>query len=48
MNENVLLVEDEKALSRTLSDRLRAEGYIVNCALDGNEGLDKATLFRSI
>ena len=43
MNENVLLVEDEKALSRTLSDRLRAEGYIVNCALDGNEGLDKAT-----
>ena len=43
MNENVLLVEDEKALSRTLSDRLCAEGYIVNCALDGNDGLDKAT-----
>src|ERR1700730_7444186 len=43
MNENVLLVEDEKALSQTLSDRLCAEGYIVNCALDGNDGLDKAT-----
>jgi two-component system alkaline phosphatase synthesis response regulator PhoP len=43
MNENVLLIEDEKALSRTLTDRLRSEGYVVNCALNGNEGLDKAT-----
>ena len=43
MNENVLLIEDEKALSQTLSDRLRAEGYVVNFARDGNDGLDKAT-----
>jgi two-component system alkaline phosphatase synthesis response regulator PhoP len=43
MNENVLLIEDEKALSQTLSDRLQAEGYVVNFARDGNDGLDKAT-----
>lgn len=43
MNENVLLVEDEEALARTLSDRLKAEGYVVNSARDGIVGLDKAT-----
>jgi two-component system alkaline phosphatase synthesis response regulator PhoP len=43
MNENVLLIEDEDALCVTVSDRLRADGYVVNCARDGNEGLDKAT-----
>ncbi|HKS75002.1 MAG TPA: response regulator transcription factor [Terriglobales bacterium] len=43
MNENILLVEDEEALRMTLSDRLQNEGYIVECAVDGNAGLDKAT-----
>jgi two-component system, OmpR family, alkaline phosphatase synthesis response regulator PhoP len=43
MNENILLIEDEEALALTLGDRLRAEGYVVNCARDGNEGLNKAT-----
>jgi two-component system alkaline phosphatase synthesis response regulator PhoP len=43
MNENILLVEDEDALSLLLVDRLRTEGYVVNRARDGNEGLDKAT-----
>lgn len=43
MNENILLVEDEEALRMTLSDRLRNEGYIVDFAVDGDEGLDKAT-----
>lgn len=43
MNENILLVEDEEALRMTLSDRLRSEGYIVDFAADGDEGLDKAT-----
>ncbi len=42
MNENILLVEDEEALRMTLSDRLRSEGYIVDLAADGQEGLDKA------
>ena len=43
MNQNILLIEDEDALSLMLSDRLRAEGYVINRARDGIEGLDKAT-----
>lgn len=45
MNETILLVEDEEALRMTLGDRLRSEGYIVELACDGEEGLDKATHF---
>ena len=43
MNESILLVEDEEALRMTLSDRLSSEGYNVDCAMDGDEGLKKAT-----
>jgi two-component system, OmpR family, alkaline phosphatase synthesis response regulator PhoP len=43
MNESILLVEDEKALRTTLRDRLRSEGYVVETAADGSEGLDKAS-----
>jgi two-component system, OmpR family, alkaline phosphatase synthesis response regulator PhoP len=43
MNENILLVEDEDALRITLSDRLRGEGYVVDSAKDGEEGLEKVT-----
>jgi two-component system alkaline phosphatase synthesis response regulator PhoP len=43
MNENILLVEDEEDLRITLSDRLHAEGYVVQCASNGDEGLDQAT-----
>jgi two-component system alkaline phosphatase synthesis response regulator PhoP len=43
MNESILLVEDEKALRTTLSDRLRSEGYVVETATDGREGFDKAS-----
>jgi two-component system alkaline phosphatase synthesis response regulator PhoP len=43
MNENILLVEDEQVLRTTLGDRLRAEGYIVDTAGDGQEGFDKAS-----
>jgi two-component system, OmpR family, alkaline phosphatase synthesis response regulator PhoP len=42
MGQNVLLIEDEEALRMTLSDRLSSEGYAVDCAIDGQEGLDKA------
>jgi two-component system alkaline phosphatase synthesis response regulator PhoP len=39
MDEYILLVEDEEALRMTLSDRLLSEGYKVDCASDGEEGL---------
>ncbi len=45
MNETILLVEDEEALRMTLSDRLAVEGYSVECASNGEEGLLKATEF---
>jgi two-component system alkaline phosphatase synthesis response regulator PhoP len=43
MKETILLVEDEEALRMTLGDRLRSEGYLVDLACDGEEGLNKAT-----
>lgn len=43
MNATILLVEDEKALRMTLGDRLVSEGYNVDYAADGEEGLQKAT-----
>jgi len=42
MDEKILLIEDEEALRMTLTDRLIAEGYSVDHAADGNEGLRKA------
>ncbi len=42
MNERILLVEDEDALSIPLSDRLRLEGYRVQVAADGETGLAQA------
>ena len=43
MSAHILLVEDEEALRMTLGDRLRSEGYTVEYAFDGDEGLSKAT-----
>lgn len=43
MQPSVLFVEDEEALRMTVGDRLRSEGYRVDYAADGDEGLDKAT-----
>jgi two-component system alkaline phosphatase synthesis response regulator PhoP len=43
MNERILLVEDEEALRMTLIDRLESEGYEVDFAADGQQGLEKAT-----
>jgi DNA-binding response OmpR family regulator len=39
----VLLIEDEPALARGLSDTLRANGFDVTVATDGERGLDAAT-----
>jgi two-component system alkaline phosphatase synthesis response regulator PhoP len=43
MNESILLVEDEQSVQSTLGLRLRSEGYVVDTANDGAEGLEKAT-----
>jgi len=43
MRGNVLFVEDEGALQMTVGDRLRNEGYAVECASNGDEGYEKAT-----
>lgn len=43
MNQNILIVEDEEELCMTLGDRLRSEGYVVDVAIDGRDGLEKAT-----
>ena len=40
-SEKILLIEDNKELSKLLSQRLREEGYMVDAAADGQEGLDK-------
>jgi len=42
VNESILLVEDEAGLVVTLGDRLRNEGYSVEVARDGRQGLDRA------
>ena len=42
MEEKILLVEDERGLVVTLGDRLLSEGYQVETAGDGKEGLDRA------
>jgi two-component system alkaline phosphatase synthesis response regulator PhoP len=41
MNEHILIVEDEQELCMTLGDRLRSEGYAVECAFDGRSGFEK-------
>ncbi len=38
----ILLVEDEAGIRMTLGDRLRAEGYDVEAASDGQAGFDRA------
>jgi DNA-binding response OmpR family regulator len=43
MNKTILLVDDEQALRMVLGDRLRKEGYVVDCASDAETGFCKAT-----
>ena len=43
MEKRILLVEDEPGLVVVLRDRLQSEGYNVETAQDGEEGLDLAT-----
>ena len=43
VTKNVLLVEDERMLARTLSDLLRGQGYLVDACEDGAEALGIAS-----
>lgn len=40
-NETILIIEDEQTLANNLADKLRAEGYNVSIAVDGEAGWDK-------
>lgn len=43
MQETILVVEDDEVIRMALADRLQSEGYKVEFASDGEEGLHKAT-----
>jgi len=43
MKESVLLIEDDQSIQAALGLRLRSEGYVVETASDGTEGLEKTT-----
>jgi DNA-binding response OmpR family regulator len=43
MSEKILIIEDDESLANGLRLNLRAEGYAVDWAADGAEGLRKAT-----
>jgi two-component system alkaline phosphatase synthesis response regulator PhoP len=42
MSKRILLVEDEPGVRLTLTDRLHDEGYVVETAADGDEGVARA------
>jgi two-component system alkaline phosphatase synthesis response regulator PhoP len=42
MEKVILLVEDEPGLRKTLSDRIRGEGFLVEVAANGIDGFEKA------
>jgi two-component system alkaline phosphatase synthesis response regulator PhoP len=46
MSKRILLVEDEPGVRLTLTDRLQDEGYVVETAADGDDGLARATAER--
>lgn len=46
MSKKILVIEDELALSQVLSDRFTEEGFDVQTAGDGEEGLKKATEWK--
>jgi two-component system, OmpR family, alkaline phosphatase synthesis response regulator PhoP len=43
MDEKILVIEDDKLIRMALEDRLKSEGYTIDFAVDGEEGLRKAT-----
>jgi two-component system, OmpR family, alkaline phosphatase synthesis response regulator PhoP len=43
MDERILVVEDDEVIRMAVGDRLKSEGYAVDFAFEGEEGLRKAT-----
>jgi two-component system, OmpR family, alkaline phosphatase synthesis response regulator PhoP len=43
MDEKILVIEDDELIRMALQDRLTSEGYSVDFAVDGEEGVHKAT-----
>jgi two-component system alkaline phosphatase synthesis response regulator PhoP len=43
MNETILIIEDDNLIRMALDDCLKSEGYTIDFAVDGEEGLRKAT-----
>jgi two-component system alkaline phosphatase synthesis response regulator PhoP len=43
MSKRILLVDDDPGVRMTLTDRLHDEGYVVETAADGEEGIARAT-----
>ncbi|MCA9914130.1 MAG: response regulator, partial [Anaerolineae bacterium] len=39
--ESILIIEDEQMLVNNMAEKLRAEGYNVSIAMDGETGWDK-------
>ncbi|OGZ20226.1 MAG: hypothetical protein A3F95_02860 [Candidatus Nealsonbacteria bacterium RIFCSPLOWO2_12_FULL_39_31] len=46
MAKKILIIEDEKVLLDLLEKRMRAEGYDVAVALDGENGIQKAEEYK--
>jgi two-component system, OmpR family, alkaline phosphatase synthesis response regulator PhoP len=47
VTKRVLIVEDDRALSRVLRDNLAYDSFVVECAFDGAEALAKAQTFAA-
>lgn len=48
MNEKILVIEDEEAIRKIISDYFRAEGYQVIEGINGKDGLEKFELHQGI
>jgi two-component system, OmpR family, response regulator VicR len=45
MSRRILIVDDDKALSEVIRDRLVIEGFVVECATDANEAIRRSESF---
>ncbi|MCK5592382.1 MAG: response regulator [Candidatus Pacebacteria bacterium] len=45
-NKKILIIDDEKLIVKAFEDHLKREGYDIEVAYDGEEGLTKAKEFK--